>query len=273
MHTNQRRSGRAKWLPTLLASCAMAVAAVAVAAAQSPDQITLVLKELEAIKQAQAAIQKELGELKALVQARPAAGPAAAPRPTAVGRTVNIAGSPFKGRVDAPLTLVEFSDFQCPFCGRHFAQTVPQIVREYIDTGKLKYVFRHFPLETIHPLALKASEASECANDQNKFWPMHDRLFGNPTMLAAQHLPAHGAAVGLNAATFEQCMTAARHTAKIRRDMAEGQSLGVTGTPAFMLGRTVPGNSTIKVEIFTSGAKAYVGFKQDFDRLLGQLNQ
>ncbi|OFW15752.1 MAG: hypothetical protein A3F70_06365 [Acidobacteria bacterium RIFCSPLOWO2_12_FULL_67_14] len=171
------------------------------------------------------------------------------------------------------MTLVEFSDFQCPFCGRHFTQTLPQIVQEYIDTGKLKYVFRHFPLESIHPVAFKASEASECANEQNKFWPMHDRLFANPKLLAPEHLPVHAAALGANASAFEQCLAAGKHAAKIRKDMSEGQSLGVSGTPAFMLGRTIPGSQQLKVEIFTGGAKAYAAFKQDFDRLLGQATQ
>lgn len=264
-----RNMTKAKWLPAALGSV-MVVATVGVALAQSSDDIKALLKELDAIKQTQAAIQKELGELKALVQARPAA---AAPRPSAVGRMLNIAGAPVKGRADAPLTIVEFSDFQCPFCGRHFTQTMPQIVQEYIDTGKLKYVFRHFPLESIHPLAFKASEASECANEQDKFWPMHDRLFGNQALLASPQLPGHAAALGLNAAAFEQCLSSEKHAAKIRRDMAEGQGMGVTGTPAFLLGRTVPGSQSIKVEIYTAGAKAYVAFKQDFDRLLATTNQ
>ena len=84
----------------------------------------------------------------------------------------------------------------------------------------------------------------------------------------------HGKAqVGLSAPTFEQCLAASKYAAKIRKDLADGQGLGVTGTPAFMLGRTIPGSSTIKVEVYTPGARAYVGFKADFDRLLAQANQ
>lgn len=260
-------------MKTTFGAAVLVVCAAGLLHAQSGGDLQAILKELAAIKATQAAIQKELTELKALVQARPAPAPAAAARPSpAVGRVVNIAGASFKGRADAPLTLVEYSDFQCPFCARHFNQTLPQIAKEYIDTGKLKYVFRHFPLETIHPLAFKASEASECANDQKQFWPMHDRLFANPTQLAAPNLPAHAAALGLNAPAFEQCLASARHAAKIRKDLAEGQGLGVTGTPGFLLGRTLPGGQEVKVEIFTAGAKAYVGFKQDFDRLLATPN-
>ena len=235
--------------------------------AQAPADMQALLKELQAIKAAQAAIQKELGELKTLVQARPAA-PAAAPRPAVVGRTINIGDGPFKGLADAPLTIVEYSDFQCPFCGRHFTQTIPQIVKEYIDTGKLKYVFRHFPLENIHPLAFKASEAAECANDQNQFWAMHDRLFENPKLLGPQELPGHAKALGLNVSAFEQCLASARHAPTVRKGLAEGQSVGVTGTPAFLLGRTAPGGS-IKVESFLTGARPFAGFKSDIDRLLG----
>ncbi len=255
-----------RWRAVVFACGVMLTTTAGAAIAQSDADLKALLKELQAIKEAQAAIQKELAEVKALVQARPAA--AAAPRPAAVGQVVNIGGAPFKGRPDAPLTLVEFSDFQCPFCARHFTQSMPQIVQEYIDTGKLKYVFRHFPLESIHPLAFKASEASECANDQKQFWPMHDRLFANQKLLAPQYFPEHVKSLGLDAAAFEQCIASARHAAKVRKDLAEGQSLGVTGTPAFMLGRTIPGSQQVKVEIYTGGAKAYAAFKQDFDRLL-----
>lgn len=260
-------------MKTMFGTALLVVFAAGLLHAQGGGDLQAILKELAAIKAAQAAIQKELTELKALVQARPAPAPtAAAARPSpAVGRVVNVTGAPFKGRADAPLTLVEYSDFQCPFCARHFTQTMPQIDKEYIETGKLKYVFRHFPLETIHPLAFKASEASECANDQKQFWPMHDRLFANPSQLAAPNLPVHAAALGLNAAAFEQCLASGRHAAKIRKDLAEGQNVGVTGTPGFLLGRTLP-SGEVKVEIFTAGAKAYVGFKQDFDRLLATPN-
>ena len=239
--------------------------------AQTPADLQVILNELQAIRQAQAAVQKELNELKALVQARPASAPAPA-RAAAVGQMVSIAGAAFQGRSDAPLTLVEFSDFQCPFCGRHVKQTMPQIVQEYIDTGKLKYVFRHFPLESIHAQAFKASEASECAADQRQFWPMHDRLFVSQAQLGPSQLPGHAAALGLNAPEFERCLASGKYAAKIRKDLADGQALGITGTPAFMLGRTVPGSQTVKVEVYTPGARAYAGFKQDFERLLGQAN-
>jgi protein-disulfide isomerase len=261
---------RPSWVLASVAVAALLIAATGVSSAQSNADLKLLLKELGAIKQTQQAMQKELAALRALIQARPAPAQAAPAQAPAVGRIINVANAPFKRRADAPLTMVEFSDFQCPFCARHFTQTLPQMTKEYIDTGKLKYVFKHFPLESIHPLAFKASEASECANDQGKFWPMHDRLFANQKLLAPLNLPVHAAGVGLDASTFNECLASGRHAAKARRDLADGKALGVTGTPAFVLGRTIPGSTTVRVEIYTSGAKAYLAFKQDLNRLLAQ---
>ena len=101
---------------------------------------------------------------------------------------------------------------------------------------------------------------------------MHDRLFVNQAQLGPSQLPGHAAALGLNAPEFERCLASGKYAAKIRKDLADGQALGITGTPAFMLGRTVPGSQTVKVEVYTPGARAYAGFKRDFERLLGQAN-
>ena len=258
---NVSASPLTRWLPAVLAVLLAIGAAAGVGVAQSPDDIKTVLKELEAIK-------KELAELKTLVQQR---GPAtAAPaRPAAVGASMGIAGAPFKGSANAPVTIVEFSDFQCPFCARHVSQTLPELDTEYIQTGKVKYVYRNYPIESLHPLAFKAAEAGECANEQNKFWPMHDRLFGNQQMLAPAQLPAQATAAGVEAAAFQQCLASGKYATKIRKDMSDASAVGITGTPGFLIGKTVPGGQTIKVDAFLSGAKPFVAFKAEIDRLLG----
>jgi protein-disulfide isomerase len=96
---------------------------------------------------------------------------------------LNLKGDPFKGEKNAKVTLVEFSDYQCPFCARHVRATLPPLESEYIATGKIKYVFRNFPIASIHPLAFKAHEAANCSGEQDKYWEMHDRLFANSKAL------------------------------------------------------------------------------------------
>lgn len=113
--------------------------------------------------------------------------------------------APEKGNARASVAMVEFSDFQCSFCKRHFDATVPRIQKSYFDIGKVRYVFMDFPLESIHPLALKAAEASHCAAEQKQYWKMHDRLFANQDKLARNQLMAHAKALGLDERRFATC--------------------------------------------------------------------
>ena len=255
------RTGFPGWIP--LAFCALVAAGVTATSAstQTPDDIKAVLRELEAIR-------KELAEVKALVQQQRAAAPAPA-RPGAIGKMVEVSGAAFKGRADAPITIVEFSDYQCPFCARHVAQTIPGLEKEYIETGKVKYVFRNYPIESIHPHAFKAAVAAECANEQQKFWPMHDRLFASQQLLAEPQLGVHASAVGLNGSAFQACLTSGKFDAKIRKDMKDAVAIGITGTPGFALGKT-NGNNPITVAAFIPGARALAGFRTEIDRLLAQ---
>ncbi|MEW5983515.1 MAG: thioredoxin domain-containing protein [Acidobacteriota bacterium] len=253
------------WLLSAAAFALVLALAGTIVFSQSPDEVRAILKEIEALRQGQAAIQKELQELKALLQRQPGAQPA--PRPTSVGKNVLVAGRPFKGREDAPLTIVEFSDFQCPFCARYVTQTLPQIDREYIQTGKVKYVFRNLPLESIHKQAFKAAESAECALAQGRFWDMHARLFANQTKLMADQLQAHADALGLGAA-FQRCLASGMQAAHVRQDVNDATQLGITGTPAFLVGRTKPGDPGIQVLAFISGAKPFAAFKDTLDQAL-----
>jgi protein-disulfide isomerase len=178
-----------------------------------------------------------------------------------------IQGAPSKGSPNAPVTIVEFSDFQCPFCGRHFQQTFDPLEREYIATGKVRYVFRHFPLERIHPQAFKAAEAAECAGEQGKFWEMHDRLFANQQALLPDNLLMHAQAVGLDSRRFAACFAGQAATARVRADMALASQAGVTATPNFFLGTPIPGGK-IKVIRKLNGALPYAMFKSAIDAML-----
>jgi protein-disulfide isomerase len=148
------------------------------------------------------------------------------------------ADAPSRGPADAPVTIVEFSDFQCPFCFRVNA-TLAQLFVHYGD--RVRLVFRDYPLP-IHADAPKAHEAGRCAAEQGKFWPMHDRMFADQTALGVEGLKRSAAAIGLDRARFDACLDAGKHAAAVQKDLAEGQSYGVTGTPAFFVnGRMISG--------------------------------
>ena len=136
-----------------------------------------------------------------------------------------------RGKADAPITLIEFSDFECPYCRR--AQSTLQAV-EKLYGDKVRFVFRHYPLP-FHPQAPKASEASQCAADQNKFWPYHDALFTDGASLSLADLKKLAGTLGLDQAKFDQCLDSDQHKGRIAEDSAVGRDLGVTGTPTFFV--------------------------------------
>ena len=147
-------------------------------------------------------------------------------------------GAPSRGPSDAPVTIVIFSDFQCPFCFRANA-SIEEVVQRYGDHVRL--VFRDFPLP-MHPDAQKAHEAGRCAAEQGKFWPMHDRMFADQTALTVDGLKKSAASLGLDMARFNECLDSRRHTAAVQRDLQAGEGYGVTGTPAFFInGRLLSG--------------------------------
>jgi protein-disulfide isomerase len=233
------------------------------ASAQADDALKSLKEEVQSLKEGQARMQRQLEEIHTLLRAR-----AGAP-PTGPGATVTVDGAPAKGDKDARVTLVEFSDYQCPFCGRFYRETWPEIDRDYVKTGKVKYVFRDFPLEGLHPQALKAAEAAHCAGEQGQYWAMHDRLFDGQAALEDQDLVQHAGAVGVDVARFDQCLQSGRYTAQVRQSLQDGVQLGVSGTPTFIVGLSEPGSSTIKAAAILRGAQPYSSFKQALDSVAG----
>jgi protein-disulfide isomerase len=238
---------------------AVALSGTALARPQTPpDDLS---KEIQSLQESLKAIQKDLQEIKGMLARQ-------APPPSGIGAVIDFGKRPVKGESTAKLTLVEFSDYQCPFCGKYVRETHPQIETEYIKTGKVRTVFLDMPLESIHKLAFKAAQAARCAGEEGKFWEMHDRLFANQKAL--EPWTPHAEAVGLDVAKFEACLASGKFDQDIRRDMGEARRVGVTGTPAFMVGRTEPNSSKVKVMAVLKGAKAFADFKAEFDRLLDE---
>jgi protein-disulfide isomerase len=150
------------------------------------------------------------------------------------------AGFPTRGPANAAVTIVEFSDFECPYCGQLFP-TLKQVEKNYPQ--QVRIVYRQFPLTNIHPRAQKAAEASLCANDQQKFWEFHDSMFGNQSELSMADLRQRAVDLKLNTETFNKCLESGRHVPAIQADLQEGARNGVTGTPAlFINGRMLTGN-------------------------------
>jgi protein-disulfide isomerase len=257
--------------PIVGALCGLLFVASRVLGAPPPptnEDVEALKKQIQALVAGQIAIQKQLDEIKGMLRAAPAA---AAPAPGPVGivdTVIETAGAASKGAATAKVAVVEFSDYECPFCGRYVRDALPQIARDYIDTGKVRYVFRNFPLDSIHKSAFKAAVAAGCAADQGKGWPMHDQLFANQTALDAPALIGHGKAIGLDAARFEQCLTTDAAAPRVRQDQADAQKAGASSTPTFFVAVTTPGDSKVRAVRMIRGAQAYPTFKGAIDSVL-----
>jgi len=159
---------------------------------------------------------------------------------------VATAGYPSRGPANAPVTIVEFADFECPFCGG-FYPTLKLVEKNYAD--KVRLVYRQFPITTIHPNAQKAAEASLCANDQQKFWEFYDALFSDQSRLDIPSLKQRAQTLGLNTATFNTCLDSGSQAATIQKDRDEAQKIGVNSTPTvFINGRLLGGRSYAEIQ-------------------------
>lgn len=163
------------------------------------------------------------------------------------------------GKESAKVKIVEFSDFECPFCSRFYSDTLGQIKKEYADNGKIAFYYRHFPLYSIHKDAENAALASECAREQGKFVPMHDKIFENQQTITASDLKKYAQSLGLNTSKFNSCLDDKKYKNNVDRDVQLGSQLGVTGTPAFFVnGQRI------------SGAVPFTSFKTVIDSELNK---
>ena len=260
-----RRGQQSKWVGVLIlvvnGLCVSLLEPVAFA--HETDDSHPVYRELEHLKAQQAELRNELREIKALLQAR---GIAAMPQ---LGELrLGVGQEPFKGKHDVRLTLIEFTDYQCPFCRRHAKQTLPELEREYIETEKLKYVVRDFPLQSLHREAFQAAIAADCAGEQGRYWDMHDRLL-TVDLSNDRNWGQHAKAVGLDEGKFLSCLVSESPREGVQKDLKEGKKAGVQGTPTFFLGMTEPDSGEMKVVKVLRGAQSYAKMKSSIDELLG----
>ncbi len=180
------------------------------------------------------AILRELREIRELLQRHVGTGDA---RP-AVARVAIARGTPSLGRDDAPLTVVEFTDIECPYCRQFHATTFPEIKRQFVDTGKVRFVSHDFPLD-FHRHAASAAHAVRCAGDQGRYWEMRHRVMTHDALDEAA-LGDLASGLGLALDQFRACQQSGKHRAAIAQDIAEALGIGVSGTPTFVIGRTTP---------------------------------
>jgi len=169
------------------------------------------------------------------------------------------------GRADAPLTMVEFTDYQCPYCRAFQAETFAQLKKNYIDTGKLRFIVRDLPLE-FHASARPASEAAHCAGEQGKFWEMHDALLTGKDPLADGGIDRRATAVGLDLTRLHACMSAGRYESAIAHNKVTADGIGIRGTPAFVIGRASHG---VLEGALAQGAVPYAEFDGALKEMLG----
>ena len=188
------------------------------------------------------------------------------PEPPLPTEPLSLDGVTTKGDPSAAVVIVEFSEFQCPYCGKFAKETLPSLEASYILPGRVQFAFRHLPLEKIHSNAFSAAEAVECAGRQGQFWKMHDLLFVSPKQLSQSDIVGRARTLNLDSETFGKCL-GGEVSAKVRADMAAGMKLGVTGTPTFFIGRLEkPGSVRVSQRI--SGAAPLASFTEAIDKLL-----
>lgn len=159
---------------------------------------------------------------------------------------LSLDGAPTRGNPSAPLVLIVFSDFECPFCASFALRVLPEVESRYVHTGTLHVAYRHLPLEAIHTRAWAAAEAAECARAQGRFWEMHDEIFYDPASLSPPSLARRAARLFLDQASFERCTEGGDMRRRVREDVELARRLNITGTPAFLLGRReVDGKVTV----------------------------
>ena len=241
-------------LVAMMSAIIITMNGTALAAPMTKDQGDAILKELHEIKQLLARPQQQ-------AQAVPSA-PQTPQKLTVKGDAIYTLG-----KSDAPLTMVEFTDYQCPYCSRFETTTFPEIKKNFIDTGKLRLILRDLPLGDMHPFALKAAQSVHCAGDQGKYWEMKELVFKNQNKIDVDSLAGYAKDLALNGDTFKSCMADGKHMKEIGDEAKYAQSLGITGTPTFILGKTA--GDTVEGRVIV-GAQPLAVFEAAINEMLGK---
>lgn len=208
-------------------------------------------------------ILQELRQIRLLLEKQ---GRAAAPQeeqPTRA-KITDLSGVSMLGKKDAPITIVEYTDYQCPYCQRFHVTSFPEIKRNYIDTGKVRFFSKDLPLD-FHPNAMRAAQAARCAGEQNKFWDLRDVMGQNPDKLDMEHIAGFADGLKMDTKALRACVDSGKYKDQVQSDVLEGMKVGANGTPTFVVGKT-QGNG-VEGELVL-GALPYQVFDEKLKALL-----
>jgi protein-disulfide isomerase len=216
---------------------------------------------LKTIADQQRQILSTLNDIKQLLASaiRPAPGPQPPEPPSALATQ----DESFRGASDARVAIIEYADFECPYCGQYEHDIYPQISKDYVQTGKVRYFFRDLPLP-MHPHAIGAARAAKCAGEQGKFWEMHDSLYAKQNTIRDADMPGRAKELGLDTAKFAECFSSDRYNDEIKKKAIEAQKMGISGTPTFFIGG-VDQDGNVKNMKMVIGMHPYDVFKSVID--------
>ena len=249
-----------------LSILALAVLATVSAAASQPnkDELATLKDQVAQLNAQQQQILASLDELKKMVKGP--GQPELKPPPT-----MSVAGELYKGEPAAKVAIIEYADFQCPFCRRFESQVYPNIRDRYIQTGKLKYFHRDMPL-VFHQGAMPAARAVHCASEQGKFWEMHDSLLGDAASLTPADIDDRAGKLGMNVSELDKCISSDRFADIIQRGITEASTMQISGTPTFIIGTLDAQGNLMSVKKTVVGASPFEAFKAAIDPLLASAN-
>jgi protein-disulfide isomerase len=225
--------------------------------AQTPD-------EMKAIVEQQKQILSTLNDIKQLLAAN--GGARRAPQPPAPPSMLGTQGESFRGDTSATVAIVEYADFECPYCGQYEHDIYPHIAKDYVETGKVKYFYRDLPLP-MHPHAMIAARAARCAGEQGKYWEMHDSLFAKQNTIREADMPGRAQELGLDTQKFSECLSSDRYTDQIKQSAMEAQKMGIGGTPTFFIGK-IGSNGEVTDLKTIIGTRPYDAFKSAIEDTL-----
>jgi protein-disulfide isomerase len=233
------------------------------------ESISDLKKEIEILKEGQQAIRNDLQEIKALLTSK-AQLPTPPPAVSVKGREFDLGNNPIRGDSRTKLTMISFTDYQCPYCSKFARETLPQIIKQYVDNGKIRFAVINLPLP-IHEFASKAAEASLCAKEQGKFWEMHDQMMSNQNSL--KDLSSYALSIGLDSDKFADCLKSNKYAKEISAGFSVATGLRISGVPTFILAES-NFNEPSKVKAITllKGAMPFDVFQKEIDEALAKLN-
>ena len=205
-------------------------------------------------------ILNELRQIRQLLEKEGERGAAAAPSRA----KLNLEGFQMLGSKDAPITVVEFTDYQCPFCQRFHTTVYGDLKKNFIDTGKVRFYSRDLPLDSIHPDAVRAAQAARCAADQGQYWKLRDMMGANPNKLDMESLLADAAELKMNVDAFRTCVQSQKYKEAVQTDVLEAMKIGAEATPTFVVGKSTP--QGVDGEMLV-GAQPYTEFLKVFSKL------